>query len=714
MDERKRLNKNGMGRRERKEAEKVEKRLEKKVLREERRFDRLAVGGEKEREQMEGLYRRYADLQWDMASFTEGHEMWLAMKDPDTRTKAQRIQSQIFQQRAVFECFDQLRGGLSANNVIACVGMYVGLSLVNPEIRKTGQKMYAQALDGAVRYMENNPDKSMLGMRGLMMDNFAKKRDKYMRSANDGRMPFTAETAALASIRLDMECYRMMRDGEHVPDDVMAEHVKAVKTLEDVCAFDGVDMGDMARSKRIIVGKMVCEEEPVPGSRQGETRQTDRARKMEHVYAEFDVTGGWERAEPRVERTVVRDGNGAFSMADRKVWTGEYQTMGDDGFTPVDVDPFETPNVREPYSKEMVSRHVASLMCEYGKAYDYSQTVPIEEANVLLSLARSCGNTNIIGEAAIDAVIGDGKRPADLDGLADSPEEREMLEKLSDCFKGVFERADEDLGRSYDSRDELRGDMSAALHLGVLRGTVADAFDRSFARYGQDDIKTDDERILTARSVEMSSMACEYVQRCGGIDIRNEDFQEGAHAMAEHYAAICVADALGIDAKTDMSSPEARRRFEEALGSDGARKMSERVMREMLVMTNAYGAAYSGAICAGNTPEEAAQAMSEGFNDAALPHTHANDYAWEDGPEGENAVYSRELRSAITVDAANWGREAVSALSDREAFKKVYKGVSDALYRERAERREGLVRSKFGGSDYGDGPTYEPYDGDYE
>ena len=690
MDERKRLNKNGMGRRERKEAEKAEKRLEKKVLREERRFDRLAVGGEKEREQMEGLYRRYADLQWDMASFTEGHEMWLAMKDPDTRTKAQRIQSQIFQQRAVFECFDQLRGGLSANNVIACVGMYVGLSLVNPEIRKTGQKMYAQALDGAVRYMENNPDKSMLGMRGLMMDNFAKKRDKYMRSANDGRMPFTAETAALASIRLDMECYRMMRDGEHAPDDVMAEHVKAVKTLEDVCAFDGVDMGDMARSKRIIVAKMM-----------GDKSDPERAKALERMYEQFDTTGGWQKAEARTERVLGRDASGDVRMMDRKVWTGEYQTVADDGYTPVNVADDAPLTVRGPYSKGDVAKHVANIMVDYGASYSMDD---IADGYLRRHVAQ-------LGREDIGEMFGNGSYRCDRRSMIENEgASEEALGAMSDYFKDVCERAKHDWAADM-SGDEMHDEMMASLHLGILRGTVSTTLSSSFEQYADLCRKhgIDDERLLTRRSVEMSVMAAEYVKMCGGTSPEDEDFQKGASSVAAQYALLCVADSLGIEMSPGVDGMKAAEKVGDAIQNDPrAHSMAVRVASEMSYMMNSYGYAYEGALFHGNTPEEADAAMVAGFSATEIAHDHEFDHQFEGGPSSEKARYRVEERRAVALNASNWAVDAMKHMSLSDELSYALNRMKSKRYEAEADARADHVENRLGNYlQSGDGPEYE-------
>lgn len=681
----------GVPRRERRDV----RREASKAFRSKREFDKRALGGDENIAKMNELYSKYMDMQWDMVSFHGDGELWLNMRDADHRTKRQRINSQMFQQRAVFECFDQLRGGLTAENIVACVGMYVGMSMMNPEIRKSSQKMASAAFGSAVEFMESHPERGFLGMRGAMLNQFTKKRDKYMLAANDGRMPFTAETAALTSIRLDREYYQAERAGD---PEAMDKYTKAQQTLNDVCGFDGVELSDMNKAKRIIIGKWMSDD-----------KNPERASEMERMYVESDVTGGWQKAEAKPERVLELDDEGNPRVVTKNVWTGEFMGVDADGITPMDIPDDASFTVRKPYTYKDVARHVSAIFSEYSNMYG-----PGEK-----SLNELAANMQLMGNAAVDNMTGSRitnreKAVRFRAGITDKEEWNGIMSKVMGAYKSVMDRADEDynIGAcSQDGRMKHASELSASVSLGVLSGTVSEQMGQMFEKYNATGVKN--EAILTRRTVEMSSVACEYVRMCGGVDPMNPDFVAGADELAAHYAAVCLADTLDSSKNVDFSDGK----FYEAVmavtkDDPDAMAAYGRIASEMSSMIQTYGTVYSGAIAHCGSVGYADEMMDFGFEQAVERHMHAHDHIYVSDSKGsaeEKAKHDFLTRQAVTADAEEWGRTFAKTMLNFDEFSKSVDKARASMTRDIMDQRAARVDDiAYGplGKDGSDGPSY--------
>lgn len=375
-----------------KQRKKLEKRLDKeratRANRERRRQDSLYLNDERSDEQMKKLMSDVDDIQFDMVSFTNKGQAWIDIQDKGERTNHQRMMGEIMQRRMLYACATQLRGGLSIGKVLSAVGMYAGMAALNPAFRDMVTNTKAQGIGAALNFMADHPDKKFLG-RNFLTKTLTEKRDKYLAAANQGRMPFTPETAAVADIRMAKEAYAQMRDGKHDPAEVMDRYNEARSTLDSLMQADGVSREDMARSQRIIIGKAV-----------------ERDPSYKDMFREMGY-GTWVQGEPTEERVPVYDENNIPHMETMRVWRGEYATCDANGAT-VPVDSEATFTVREPMTDMEYAKNVMQVMDEHDNAYDL--TNPDDQ----MAFDKACADMS----AYRDMAMADWKNMSGAEGVS--------------------------------------------------------------------------------------------------------------------------------------------------------------------------------------------------------------------------------------------------------------------------------------------------------
>lgn len=272
-------------------------------------------GSEKEKEAMEKLTEEFNRLQLDMSRFTENGQAWLAMKKDEDKQTGMGKMNHIYQRRMLMMCLSPLREGFSPSSIIMATSMYVGLAAANPQIKKTMQKGVGNTLAGLAE--TGKRDGGVLG--GKTMQNVLGRVSKhYIKAGNDGRVPYTPESAAIADICMTREAYSMMRDGKHTVEEVQKMYGDSRKVLYDLMEQDGVSMEDMAQSERIIIGKVVREDKEA-AMMFGDIMYDNVSPSKAHVVQE-NVYDTDENGKPTVK------------VQNSYVWTGEFENMDGSSF----------------------------------------------------------------------------------------------------------------------------------------------------------------------------------------------------------------------------------------------------------------------------------------------------------------------------------------------------------------------------------------------
>lgn len=210
---------------------------------------------------LDDLRERIENECLDLARFKGDSKGWLSRRG-QAMNEYQRLQSEVTNQRLMFYCMEPLTEGFSGRAVMQAVGMYIGMSLVRPELKNEAHNIVAQGANMLSTMFKQSKrqgpaHKALAGMLDRV-------RDKHMAAANDGRLPYTVMSASVEYMRIQNAAYDQMR----VPTDQMrpptvdqmtlAEHkfrerLRAFracpdpKGLEGQAAIEATDMRENAR-----------------------------------------------------------------------------------------------------------------------------------------------------------------------------------------------------------------------------------------------------------------------------------------------------------------------------------------------------------------------------------------------------------------------------------------------------------------------------------
>lgn len=650
------------------QRKKLEKRLDKeratRANRERRRQDSLYLNDERSDEQMQKLMSDVDDIQFDMVSFTNKGQAWLDIQDKGERTNHQRMMGEIMQRRMLYACAQQLRGGLSAGKVLSAIGMYAGMAALNPAFRDMVTNMKAQGIGTALNIMADHPDKKFLG-RNLLTNTLTKKRDKYLAAANQGRMPFTPETAAVADIRMAKEAYMQMRDGKHDPAEVMGRYNEARSTLDSLMREDGVSSEDMARSQRIIIGKAV-ERDP---------SYKDMFREMG-----YDT---WAQAEPTEERVPVYDENNIPHMETMHVWRGEYETYDANGEA-VPVRPDATFTVREPMTDMEYAKNVMQVMDEHDNAFDLANPDELHTArediiNVMHRVAgdktAACASQNLDDRMAFDKACADMSAYRDM-AYADW--------QNTSGAEGVSAR---------ESRAATMGVNGAiAKQASVL--LYADSYSDTATRFDSVDGQ---------HAADISSLAVAFAERTAGVDPSSKAFGKHAADLCSWYACASACVDAGID--MDLTNPKNRKAAKEFIESSPENQQHYNDMA-----TTAYDAMYlyassvTNMMAMGASKDEAMEMLRYSEDEGAKIWYEVDGVVVDDNARGLQEARAWADKQIDNLDTSDMDTSYAESCYQQSADR-----TAQSSNAERTAQRARQAESKFGGlgnDGYDDGPQY--------
>lgn len=650
------------------QRKKLEKRLDKeratRANRERRRQDSLYLNDERSDEQMQKLMSDVDDIQFDMVSFTNKGQAWLDIQDKGERTNHQRMMGEIMQRRMLYACAQQLRGGLSAGKVLSAIGMYAGMAALNPAFRDMVTNMKAQGIGTALNIMADHPDKKFLG-RNLLTNTLTKKRDKYLAAANQGRMPFTPETAAVADIRMAKEAYMQMRDGKHDPAEVMGRYNEARSTLDSLMREDGVSSEDMARSQRIIIGKAV-ERDP---------SYKDMFREMG-----YDT---WAQAEPTEERVPVYDENNIPHMETMHVWRGEYETYDANGEA-VPVRPDATFTVREPMTDMEYAKNVMQVMDEHDNAFDLAN--PDE-----LHMARE----DIIN--VMHRVAGDKTAAC----ASQNPDDRMAFDKACADMSAYRDMAYADW-QNTSGAEGVSARESRAATMGV-NGAIAKQASVLLYADSYSDTATRFDSVDGQHAADISSLAVAFAERTAGVDPSSKAFGKHAADLCSWYACASACVDAGID--MDLTNPKNRKAAKEFIESSPENQQHYNDMA-----TTAYDAMYlyassvTNMMAMGASKDEAMEMLRYSEDEGAKIWYEVDGVVVDDNARGLQEARAWADKQIDNLDTSDMDTSYAESCYQQSADR-----TAQSSNAERTAQRARQAESKFGGlgnDGYDDGPQY--------
>lgn len=321
---------------------------------------------------LDELNNSIENLQFDMVNFTNEGNAWLDAQGDEQQRSMSRM-NRVYQRRLLMMCVSPLQDGITPSSLLTAASMFIGLSLGNPDMLKTMKTSVGTVLNTAASEIESRGGK--LGDSGI--SKFLKKHgDKYLRSANNGRLPFTAETAALAHMALTREAYVEMRDGKHVPEDVKLKYEAAENTLHTLMAQDEVSMEDMRAYEKNFIGRMAMKDISVA-----------------QRYNEISYDGVAPAKAKKVRETVyVKDEDGNLKPEGyyHEVWNGEFVDVKGKNYT-------GTMSLREPMSEDELANRIGVDMVHNfahrcaNELDGIGETSKTTYSSMLNALSDSCG-----------------------------------------------------------------------------------------------------------------------------------------------------------------------------------------------------------------------------------------------------------------------------------------------------------------------------------
>ena len=650
------------------QRKRLEKRLDKERVtranRERRRQDSLYLNDERSDEQMQKLMSDVDDIQFDMVSFTNKGQAWIDIQDKGERTNHQRMMGEIMQRRMLYACAQQLRGGLSAGKVLSAIGMYAGMAALNPAFRDMVTNMKAQGIGTALNLMADHPDKKFLG-RNLLTNTLTKKRDKYLAAANQGRMPFTPETAAVADIRMAKEAYAQMRDGKHDPAEVMDRYNEAHSTLDSLMKADGVSREDMARSQRIIIGKAV---ERDPSYR-------DMFREMGY--------GTWVQAEPTEERVPVYDENNIPHMETMHVWRGEYETYDENGAS-VPVDSTATFTVREPMTDMEYAKGVMQVMDEHDNAFDLAN--PDELHTAREDMTRVMHRVN-------------GDKTATC--ASQNPDDQMAFAKACADMSAYRDMAMADWQNTSGAEGvKVREHRVATMG---LNGAISKQASVLLYADSYSDTATPFDSVDGQHAADISSLAVAFAERTAGVDTSSEAFGKHIADLGSKYALASACVDAGID--MDLTNPKNCKAVKEFIESSPENQQHyDDMARTACGVMYTYASSVTNMMAMGASKDEAMDMLRYSEDEGAK--------IWY---EGDGETIDGNVRGL--QEARAWADKQVGNLDTSDLDTSYAKGcyqqqewrTAQSSNAERAAQRARQAESKFGGlgnDGYDDGPQY--------
>lgn len=196
---------------------------------------------------MEQFINSRDSLKMDYVDFVKKGTDW-KMKNNE-KAEMIRLQNKKYYFAMMGLCAVPFSKGVNAKTIATAAGMYSMMCLLSPGFRKElGPKnLYSKAAYTVLNaYADKYPNSKL-----------ANKAESYRKKLaiheNNGRLPLTAETAAMNKVGWIEKVYEDVRSNPERADEIMDDYNRAVDLLNEMCARDGVDHEEVNRQMSGII-----------------------------------------------------------------------------------------------------------------------------------------------------------------------------------------------------------------------------------------------------------------------------------------------------------------------------------------------------------------------------------------------------------------------------------------------------------------------------
>lgn len=269
------------------------KRLTRKEKAEQKRWDEEHVtpDGPEQLAYLLEMREKMQHYECDFMTYSQGVDMYLK---EDKQAKVLYRMNQDYCRQVIGLCLHPLEHGCTPGNLLCCVSAYVGMSLVNPELRAQCNEQVVAALHPFIEKWTKLTDPVVdferkrlqgldkmartvtgKGIGGEKMQKFINERpqdetyhermmdlhDRVMKTRNYGRVPLTPEVAGLQRVNFAIQYYKAMRDPSADQDEAAQAYRRAQESLTKLADMDGIPEDVVNKNAMAYVGQL-CSQVP--------------------------------------------------------------------------------------------------------------------------------------------------------------------------------------------------------------------------------------------------------------------------------------------------------------------------------------------------------------------------------------------------------------------------------------------------------------------
>lgn len=198
---------------------------------------------------IEEMVQKRAKVEDDYVSYAKKYDDWEKL---DATLEQSEKQNRMYYMALLGICAVPLRRGVNAHSVATCMGMYFGISLMNPEFKKNVKGIVREAMLPYYDEMKNAFPNSKFAK---LVEKVIPDKEQVVAEMNHGRLPFTPETAALKKVAWIEKFYDDVRRPGADVEKLAKSYNKAVDAFDRACERDGVSQKEVSSKMQSYIMK---------------------------------------------------------------------------------------------------------------------------------------------------------------------------------------------------------------------------------------------------------------------------------------------------------------------------------------------------------------------------------------------------------------------------------------------------------------------------
>lgn len=216
------------------------------------RVNYFEKGSAEQKQMLDDMAARMAKFDRIAMDYLADGVEWIARRQDEDKRKAERYgidtMNQMYARMLLKESASCVTRGRTPEEMMQGGAIFLAGYLTNEDFKKTVDK---KAVDMFLPIVREKSEKAGPDSR------WAKWQTRLEMAGNDGRVPLTPESAAMAKLALDRKAYHEMRLPGADTDRVREMYDQSCATLYKLAEYDGVGKDVLNRSARSIVGQMM-------------------------------------------------------------------------------------------------------------------------------------------------------------------------------------------------------------------------------------------------------------------------------------------------------------------------------------------------------------------------------------------------------------------------------------------------------------------------